>query len=38
MVGSCRLILSGSGLGPVAGYFEHCNEPWGSIKGWESID
>jgi hypothetical protein len=32
-VGSCGLDASGSGYGPVAGFYEHGNEPLGSIKG-----
>jgi hypothetical protein len=36
MVGSCGIYLSGSIS--VAGSFEHCNEPLGSIKGEELLD
>jgi hypothetical protein len=32
-VGKCGLDASGSGWGPMAGFFEHGNEPSGSIKG-----
>jgi hypothetical protein len=31
----CGLDASGSGWGPVAGFCEHGNEPWGSMKDVE---
>jgi hypothetical protein len=31
-VGDCGLDVSGSGYGPVAGLYEHCNEPSGYIQ------
>jgi hypothetical protein len=34
----CGLDSSDSGLGPVVGFWEHCNEPSGSIKGGEFLD
>jgi hypothetical protein len=34
-VRSCELDSAGSGYGPVAGSYEHGNEPSGSIKGEE---
>jgi hypothetical protein len=34
----CRLVLSGSGRGQLAGYGEHCNEPSDSINGREFLD
>jgi len=34
----CGLDASGLGLGPVAGYCEHSNEPSGSKKGREFLD
>jgi hypothetical protein len=32
------LVSSDSGLGPVAGSFEHCNETSGSLKGSTFLD
>jgi hypothetical protein len=32
-VGRCGIDASGSGYGAVAGFCEHDNEPFGSIKG-----
>jgi hypothetical protein len=29
---------SGSGLGPVAGFYEYGNKPSGSLKGGEFLD
>jgi hypothetical protein len=37
-VGRCGLDSSGSGQGPVAGSFEHGNEPLVSTKGREFLD
>jgi hypothetical protein len=37
-VGRCGLDASGSGQGPVAGFYEHGNEPLGSIKGRVFLD
>jgi hypothetical protein len=37
-VGRYGLDVSGSGQRPVAGYSEHCNETWGSIKGVKFLD
>jgi hypothetical protein len=37
-VESCGLDSSGSGHGPVVGFWEHDNEPSGSIKGGEFLD
>jgi hypothetical protein len=38
MVGTCGLHASGLGKGPVAGSYEHGNEPSDSIKGGEFLD
>jgi hypothetical protein len=38
MIGGCGLDSSGSGQEPVAGCYEHSNEPPGSIKGGEFLD
>jgi hypothetical protein len=38
MVGTCGIYASGSGLGLVAGFCEHGNEPSGSIKDGEFPD
>jgi hypothetical protein len=38
MAGICLLDASGSGHGPVTGYYEHGSEPSGSIKGEEFFD
>jgi hypothetical protein len=35
-VGRCGLDTYGSGYGPAAGFYEHGNEPLGSIK-WRGI-
>jgi hypothetical protein len=37
-VGRCGLGSSDLGLGPVAGWCEHGNEPGSSIKGEEFLD
>jgi hypothetical protein len=37
-VGGCRLDSSGVGLGPVAGCYEYCSVPSGSVKCWEFVD
>jgi hypothetical protein len=37
-VRNCGLDSSGSGYGPVAGSFEHGNEPSGSLKGEGFLD
>jgi hypothetical protein len=37
-VGRCGLEAFGLGYGPVAGFCEHDDEPWGSIKGVEFLD
>jgi hypothetical protein len=37
-MGRCALDSSGTGQGPVAGCFEHRNEPSGSIKGGELLN
>jgi hypothetical protein len=37
-VGKCALNSSGSGYGPVAGCYEHGNEPSDSMKGGEFLD
>jgi hypothetical protein len=34
----CGLDSSGSGEGPVAYSYEHCNVPSGSVKGREFLD
>jgi len=36
--GGCEMDSSGSGLGPMAGSYEHGNERLGSIKGGEFLD
>jgi hypothetical protein len=37
-VGSSGLDVFGSGKGPVAGFYKHCNEPSVSIKCGEFFD
>jgi hypothetical protein len=37
-MGTCGMDASGSGQGPVAGSFEHGNEPSGFIKDGKFID
>jgi len=37
-MGRCGLDVPCSGLGPVAGCCEQCNESLGSIKGMEFLD
>jgi hypothetical protein len=37
-MGRYGLDSIGSGLGPVAGFCEHGNEPSGSIKCWEILE
>jgi hypothetical protein len=37
-VGRCKLDPSGSYVGPVAGYYEHYNEPSSTIKGGIFVD
>jgi hypothetical protein len=34
----CAVDSSGSGSGPVSGFFEHGDEPFGSIKGGKFLD
>jgi len=38
MVGGSGLDASDSGQGPVAGSYEHSNEPFDSVKGGEYLD
>jgi hypothetical protein len=37
-VEKCGLDASSSGYGPIAGFYEHSNEPSGSLKGGEFLD
>jgi hypothetical protein len=34
----CGLDSPGSGWGPLAASFEHGNDPWGSVIGWEFLN
>jgi len=36
-MGVCGRNSSGSGQVQMAGFYEHCNEPSGSLKGEESL-
>jgi hypothetical protein len=37
-IGWCGLDRSGSRSGPVEGFYEHDNEPSGSIKYWKVLE